>query len=233
MTTAFQRARSEAQREARRQVILQTAAAMLGEMSVSELSLNELSRRVGLAKSNVLRYFESREAVLLELLDSASHEWLADLRARLDGVERSSAAPARTEAVALAITDSLVAHPLLCELISVSAAVLERNISADVARRFKVSSTEATATFAGMVGAVMPELSAPASGNFAAAATVAVAGMWPLTHPAEAMLCVYEDPQFAAMRVSFATAMRELLATLLAGSLVRSPVTSIHPQASM
>jgi hypothetical protein len=43
------------------------AAAMLREMPVAELSLNELSRRVGLAKSNVLRYFETREAVLLEL----------------------------------------------------------------------------------------------------------------------------------------------------------------------
>jgi AcrR family transcriptional regulator len=44
---------------------------MLTEMPVAQITLNELSRRVGLAKSNVLRYFESREAVLLELLDSA------------------------------------------------------------------------------------------------------------------------------------------------------------------
>ena len=63
----FQRARSEEQRAIRRQAILDTAAAMLDEMPVAEVSLNELSRRVGLAKSNVLRYFESREAVLLEL----------------------------------------------------------------------------------------------------------------------------------------------------------------------
>ena len=62
----FQRARSEEQREARRQAILGAAAAMLAEMPVAEITLNELSRRVGLAKSNVLRYFESREAVLLE-----------------------------------------------------------------------------------------------------------------------------------------------------------------------
>jgi AcrR family transcriptional regulator len=66
----FQRARSEAQREARRQAILGAAAAMLAEMPVAEVTLNELSRRAGLAKSNVLRYFESREAVLLELLDA-------------------------------------------------------------------------------------------------------------------------------------------------------------------
>src|SRR2546428_13885140 len=72
----FQRARSEEQREARRQAILGAAAAMLAEMPVAEVTLNELSRRAGLAKSNVLRYFESREAVLLELLDSAWQGWL-------------------------------------------------------------------------------------------------------------------------------------------------------------
>lgn len=69
MMTTFQRARSEEQREARRQAILDVAARMLTQMPVSELTLNALARHVGLAKSNVLRYFESREAILLELLD--------------------------------------------------------------------------------------------------------------------------------------------------------------------
>ena len=56
---------------------------MLAEMPAAEITLNELSRRVGLAKSNVLRYFESREAVLLELLDSMWQDWLADLETEL------------------------------------------------------------------------------------------------------------------------------------------------------
>ena len=77
--STFQRARNEEQRAARRETILLTASAMLEEMPLSELSLNELSRRVGLAKSNVLRYFDSREAVLLELLDAAWGEWLVEL----------------------------------------------------------------------------------------------------------------------------------------------------------
>src|SRR5258708_34348392 len=79
----FQRARSEEQREARRQAILAAAAAMLTEMPVADVTLNELSRRSGLAKSNVLRYFESREAVLLELLDAAWQDWLGRLGAEL------------------------------------------------------------------------------------------------------------------------------------------------------
>src|SRR5262245_17594164 len=83
MLMTFQRARSEEQREVRRQAILDTAAAMLDEMPVAEVSLNELSRRVGLAKSNVLRYFDSREAVLLDLLDYFLRTWLAELPAEL------------------------------------------------------------------------------------------------------------------------------------------------------
>src|SRR3954467_6632884 len=83
MATTFQRARSDEQRAARTQAILETATAMLEEMPVADLSLNELSRRVGLAKSNVLRYFESREAVLLELLTNSLHEWLDHLTTEL------------------------------------------------------------------------------------------------------------------------------------------------------
>jgi AcrR family transcriptional regulator len=74
-------ARSEEQRGIRRRAILDTTAAMLEEMPIGEISLNELSRRVGSAKSNVLRYFESREAILLELLDRAWRQWVADLPA--------------------------------------------------------------------------------------------------------------------------------------------------------
>jgi len=98
---SFKRAHSEEQRTERRRMILDTAAAMLTEMPVAQVSLNELSRRVGLAKSNVLRYFESREAVLLELLDAASREWLEHLDDTLTGaVDTSAAATERVEQLA-------------------------------------------------------------------------------------------------------------------------------------
>src|SRR3954453_16417254 len=130
MATTFQRARSDEQRAARTQAILETAAAMLEEMSVADVSLNELSRRVGLAKSNVLRYFESREAVLLELLAKSLHEWLDQLAADLpSAVRRRSAFKRRAEQLAGALVDSLVARPVLCDLISAQAGVLERNVS--------------------------------------------------------------------------------------------------------
>ena len=136
----FQRARNEEQREIRRRAILETAAAMLDEMPVADVSLNELSRRVGLAKSNVLRYFESREAVLLELLDRALREWLAEVTGEVAaGVDPDRPAPERTEAFAAVVARSLARRTVLCDLIGAQAGVLEHNVSTDVVVRFKRS----------------------------------------------------------------------------------------------
>ncbi|GIH15758.1 TetR/AcrR family transcriptional regulator [Rugosimonospora africana] len=222
----FQRARSDEQREARRRAILGVAADMVGEMPVADLSLNELSRRVGLAKSNVLRYFESREAVLLELLDSAWRDWLGRLAAALpDGVDAAAPARTRYEQIATVIAGSLVDDRLYCELMSVSAAVLERNVSPEVARRYKLAAIANTNALAELVGARLTELSPQGALYFAAGTLVATAGLWPQAQPSKAMLSVYEEPAMAVLRLDFGTAMYEMLATVLTGCVARWPAT--------
>ncbi|WP_329352947.1 TetR family transcriptional regulator [Streptomyces sp. NBC_01261] len=120
--TTFQRARSDEQRLVRRQNILRTAAEMLAEMPLSALCLNELSRRVGLAKSNVLRYFASREAVLLDLLEESAREFLDDadepLRARVDPSEPLDA---RIVAVASGAASAFAARPATTKDSSIAA----------------------------------------------------------------------------------------------------------------
>lgn len=221
--TAFQRARSAEQRAQRRRAILDTAREMLAGMPVAEISLNELSRRVGLAKSNVLRYFESREAVLLELQVAAWTEWLDALARDLPAaVDAGAPAAERAEALAAALTDSLVARPLLCELISTSAAVLERNVSTDVAARHKRSAIAQVGTLAGLVQAAVPELSERSATHFAAATALTAGALWTHARPSPAVLAVYAaDPELAALRVEFPDALREMLTVLLAGLLAR------------
>jgi AcrR family transcriptional regulator len=217
----FQRARSEEQRAARRQAILDTAEAMLVEMPVAALSLNELSRRVGLAKSNVLRYFESREAVLLELLDIAWRDWL-DVLAEALPPEDGGPVAERIEQVAAVFARTLVERPMLCELGSASAAVLEHNVSAEVAARFKRAALADTVALGALVRRVVPELSEAAAQRFAAATVLVAGSLWSYCRPSPAMLAAYEaDPELAAMRMNFGDAARDLLATLLAGLLAR------------
>jgi AcrR family transcriptional regulator len=196
----FQRARNSEQREARRQAILGAAAAMLAEMPAAQVTLNELSRRAGLAKSNVLRYFESREAVLLELLDSAWRDWLA-----------------------AALAGSLASRPMLCDLISAQAAVLERNVSPQVAAQYKRASIADITALGLLVSGCVPELGEHDGIRLAGAVVMMTAALWPHTQPSAAMLAAYEaDPALAAMRLDFAPTLREVLQVMIAGLLARS-----------
>jgi AcrR family transcriptional regulator len=220
----FQRARSEEQREARRQAILGAAAAMLTEMPVAEVTLNELSRRAGLAKSNVLRYFESREAVLLELLDSAWQDWLAQLAADLaDAVDATAPLGGRTGQLAAAVAASLAARPRLCDLISAQAAVLERNVSPQVAARYKRASVAGITALGGLILRCVPELGEADAFRLAGATVMTAGALWPHTQPSAAMLAAYAaDPELAAMRLDFTATLREVLEVMIAGLLALS-----------
>ncbi|GAA0397198.1 TetR family transcriptional regulator [Microbispora corallina] len=221
---AFQRARRPEQVEERRRAILDVASALLGERPIAEISLTELSERVGLAKSNVLRYFDSREAIFLEVLGRAWSAWLdevgTDLRTPGDGHD---AGPyGREAAVASAIAASLLERPLLCELISAMAAVLERNVSIGTARIFKRQATENTGRLADLVRERIPELTEAGAAHFAGAVFVLVAGMWPFATPPEAVAAVSAELGAPPAREMFADGLREGLTNQLVGLVVRT-----------
>ena len=218
--TSFKRARSEEQRAKRRQTILDTAAAMLTEMPVAQVSLNELSRRVCLAKSNVLRYFESREDVLLDLLAIATREWLDDLGAEL-AVDRDASVRRRCEDLAAALAASAATRPVLCDLIGNQAAVLEHNVSPQVAADYKRAAIACVGTLADLARRCVPELGEDAT-RFAMSVLVLTGTIWAHARPAPAMLAAYAaEPELAALRIDFTETLREALAVFLAGLLVR------------
>ena len=222
--TTFQRARSEEQREVRRRAILGTAAAMLAEMPVAQVTLNELSRRVGLAKSNVLRYFESREAVLLELLDSAWRDWLAGLERDLGGEIDTAAPPAeRGDQLAAALAASLAARPVLCDLLSAQAAVLERNVSPQVAATYKRAALADVSRLGRVMLRHVSELGEQNAERLGAGLVLVAGAVWTHAQPSAAMLAAYEaDPALAVLRTDFTATLREILEVLIAGLLIRS-----------
>ena len=196
---------------------------MLAEMPVAEISLNELSRRVGLAKSNVLRYFESREAVLFELLDRAFREWVEELSGELSvAIDPSRPAAERGDRLAAVVSSSLARRTVLCDLVNAQAGVLEHNVSVDVALRYKRSSRDALATMAELVRRHVPELG---EGAWRVCLTGMILGgaLWAHARPSASTLAAYEaDPSLTCLRLDLPTAMEDALATLIAGTLARS-----------
>ena len=219
MARTFQRARSDEQRALRSQTILETASAMLDEMPVADISLNELSRRVGLAKSNVLRYFDSREAVLLELLDGSVGEWIAHLEAALpSAVERGAGLHRRAEQLAGAIASSLAERPVLCDLIAAQAAVLEHNVSVDAVTRHKLAGLAHAEAVSGLVRETLPELGEEGAWRYLLAIWLMTSALWAYSRPPEAVLQAHAaDERLARMELDFRGALEDYLTTVAIG----------------
>jgi AcrR family transcriptional regulator len=217
----FQRARSEEHREIRRRSILDTASSMLETMPVSQISLNELSRRAGLAKSAMLRYFESREAVLLELLDVALHRWVIEIAAELPSGSHSDSARTRGDHLAALLSQSLQQHPGLCDLIAAQPGVLEHNVSAETLLRIKRSIHASMMLLAEAIRHYIPELGED-SRRVCLITLVTTGALWLYAHPsASAVRACEADPALAELQLSFAADLEATLARLITGTLVR------------
>jgi AcrR family transcriptional regulator len=185
----FRRARRPEQVQLRRESILRAAQSLLEGRRVDDVSLRELGDEVGLAMSNVLRYFDSREAVFLEVLDAAWRSWLDPLEPALRDSVRGQriAGPTRARRVAAVLAESLIERPLLCELFSVQVAVLERKISLDYARDFKRRVFSHHDRLAAVLRQALPTLADPSSRHCARMVVALTAGLWPYSHPIPAV----------------------------------------------
>jgi AcrR family transcriptional regulator len=215
---AFQRARRPEQRQMRRQAILDAAQELLGELPAAEISLREIARRLGGSKSGIVRYYETREALFLELLQRTRQEWLDEMENRLPP---PSPAGGDAEALVREITDvwagSLAERPVLCDLWSMLAAVLERNVSAANIRTFKLGNREHLLRLAHMIAQRLPRLGEAAADELVNTSVVVIAGLWPFANPGPAVREAIDDPRLASARVDFPQMLSRTLQVLIAG----------------
>src|ERR1700756_1567340 len=108
----FQRARSAAAKQRRESAILDAARALGAERGIRQITLADIGEAVGLHKSAMLRYFETREEIFLRLTADGWREWSAALRAGLEEL----AAPT-TAAVAEVFASTLAGRGVVCGLL--------------------------------------------------------------------------------------------------------------------
>lgn len=217
----FQRARTEEQREIRRRAILDMASAMLDEMPVAAVTLNELSRRVGLAKPNVLRYFESREAVLLELLDRFLQEWLTELAGELAVIDEELPMAERAAAVAEILSRSLSGRVVLCDLFGAQGSVLEHNVSVEVVARYKRASLDRLTTMTALIQKYLPELGENAT-LFSLQTMVMAGALSAYSTPPPSLRAAYEaEPDLARFHLELKDSLKVALTATLLGVLPR------------
>jgi AcrR family transcriptional regulator len=206
---AFHRARRPEHKQQRRAAILAAARTLAAGTGVRAVTLGDVAARVGLAKSNVVRYFGTREAIYLELAAEEWHGWSRDAAARIDGGAD----------VATALAETLEARPLLCDLLGHITTTLEHNASVAAARAFKQALFAAKDELGRQIVAARPELTPQEAAEMILVASVMGHTLYAVGRPPAAMAALYAmEPELAAAScLPFVPTLRRLLDALADG----------------
>jgi AcrR family transcriptional regulator len=212
-TPEVQRARSAEAKLQREQAILDAAAKLGTERGIRTVTLTDIAQAVGLHKSAMLRYFETREQIFLKLTASGWRDWSAALRQDLAQLEPG----ARPEVIAEAFAQTLTARPMFCDLLAQAPLNLERNVSIDSVRSFKLVTLEEVAAIAAELERLL-SLTEQQAVDVIATATSLAGALWQMATPGPEVQHLYRtDPRLAHAVVEVAPRLTRVLTALLAG----------------
>jgi AcrR family transcriptional regulator len=214
-STDFQRARSDVAKRAREQAILDAAIALGSERGIRDVTLTEIAAAVGMHKSAMLRYFETREQIFLILTATGWLDWSHDLCAQL--AELKPGAPA--ERIAIAIASSLVSRPIFCDLLAQAPLNLERNVSVESVRTFKLTTLEEVDRIGTELRRLRPGMTEEQAIDVIAAATSLAGAFWQMATPGPDVARLYrEDPRLGHAIVEVEPRLARILTELLSES---------------
>lgn len=207
----FQRARKPEEIEARRDALLAAAAELFDAEGPQGAGLNAIAAKAGFTKSNVYRYFESREQVLLELFLGEMEKMVPAACARLAAAEEGDVA-----GLAGIIAGAFISRPRLGQLVAILSSVLEANVSEETIVRTKRTMGARTAVLAEALQAKLPGASVADCLWAISMVGTLVAGMWPGAHPSPVAARVLAREEFAALRPDIGRDLQRAATALLA-----------------
>lgn len=192
---SFQRARKPEEIEARRETLLAAAAELFDEEGPMGAGLNAIAAKAGFTKSNVYRYFESREQVLLELFLSEAGRLIPALVQRIEAVPAGD-----VPGLARELSQCFGANMRFGHLSAILVSVLEANVSEETLIRVKRQmGAHAQEVASALMGKLPGTSLADCLWAFAMAGTLA-SGMWPGARPSPTAARVLAREEFAAMK---------------------------------
>jgi AcrR family transcriptional regulator len=211
----FQRARSTEAKHMREQAILEAARRLGAEHGIRQVTLTEIAEAVGMHKSALLRYFETREEIFLRLSAEAWQEWSGALRAEFGMLTNPTPAD-----VAAVFAGTLAARGSFCDLLAQVPLNLERNVSVEAVRAFKLVTHTELDAIALVVRRLLPTLSGPDPVDLIAAATSLSGAFWQMATPGPEIAALYRsDPRLSHAVVDVEARVQRLLTALIQGML--------------
>jgi AcrR family transcriptional regulator len=219
MTVTQRRARSESAKQQRTGDLLDAARLIASNDGVRAVTLAAVTQAAGLHPSAVRRYFDSKEELLLEL---AEHEWSAWSSALVARLDNGSDLPA--DAIASAVTETILARPLFCDLLIHVPLSLEDGVSLDRARQYKTTSFEAYDAIVRAVASASATLTSSAATDVISATLALTAYKWQVAHPGPILAELYDlVPRWGHVALNLDADLSRSIRAMIAGTQGSTP----------
>src|SRR5580698_4301180 len=211
----FQRARSTAAKQQREASILDAARQLGAERGIRQVTLTEIADAVGMHKSALLRYFETREEIFLRLTAVGWREWSGSLRTELGMLTDPTPA-----SIASLFAGSLAARGAFCDLLAQAPLNLERNVSVEAVRTFKLAVHAELDAIVMALQKLLPVLVENDAIDLIATATSLSGAFWQMATPGPEVAALYRaDPRLGHAVVDVEQRVERILTALIRGLL--------------
>jgi AcrR family transcriptional regulator len=207
-----QRARSDQDKVARRGQLLAVAAQLWEEKNFASITMNEVAKRANLAKGTTYLYFQTKEELLLALLERELENWFLEL-----GTNLSKKPIFTPKEFAQIITKSLVQRQAFARLICIQASILEHNIDFERALAFKTFLLEHATNAAKLLEVKLEFLKRGEGMVLLQRINALIIGFYDLANPSNIVQSVLRKTEMKTLRIDFGKQFQSTLETLLIG----------------
>jgi AcrR family transcriptional regulator len=205
------RAMAEAEKTARRRAIVSAAAGLLARWSLTDITMDRIAARTGIAKGTVYLYFRTKETLFLDLFEELHNKWHVGLREQLVSADK----PVDAREAARIITASLVAEPLLLRLYTVPLPVLEKDLDSESSAALIRGREQRIDETASVLDERIPAINIEQARDFLRRIGWVVAGLVQAASPSPATAQARDRQDLTASRIDFSTELESILTALL------------------
>ncbi|MCP4325734.1 MAG: TetR/AcrR family transcriptional regulator [Psychromonas sp.] len=195
----WQRARTDEKKNERKEAIYQAALTLFKKNGYDKVSFNGIAVEAGFTKSNMYRYFSSKDDVFLSVFAELFANWVNDFSQQLQLLEQE----VDGNVFAQVWVNSLLAHPKLLDLMPILFTSLERNSSFEQLLEFKRLSMNLLYGLTLDITRIYPDIESEKAFKLLTLSYAATANSWAATMQSEALKKVYQLDEFQALKPNF------------------------------
>ncbi len=195
----WQRARTDEKKNERKEAIYQAAFTLFKKNGYDKVSFNGIAVEAGFTKSNMYRYFSSKDDIFLSVFADLFGKWVASFSQQLQSLEQE----VEGKVFAQIWVSSLLEQPKLLDLMPILFTSLERNSSFEQLLALKRLSMNVLYRLTLDIKRIYPEIEGEKTFNLLTLSYAATANSWAETLQSDALKKIYQLAEFQALKPDF------------------------------